>query len=125
MCAKLHTVAASNNRDHASQSLLLLLVRATHIYCCSSYTSRSWWITQSTQRHWRGCNTTMAQDSYIQWLGEALGLLQGSLEAFLLFHKRMCWEIATSRHNKHQEGISGTVRELICDWTIYPMWPSQ
>ena len=31
-CAKLHTVAASNNRDHASQSLLWLLVRATHIY---------------------------------------------------------------------------------------------
>jgi len=32
MCAKLRTVAASNNRDHASQSLLLLLARTTHIY---------------------------------------------------------------------------------------------
>ena len=31
MCAKFHTVAASNNRDHASQSLLLLLARATYI----------------------------------------------------------------------------------------------
>jgi len=31
MCAKLRTVAASNNRDHASQSLLLLLARATFI----------------------------------------------------------------------------------------------
>jgi len=31
MCAKLCTVAASNNRDHASQSLLLLLARATYI----------------------------------------------------------------------------------------------
>jgi len=31
MCAKLRTVAASNNRDHASQSLLLLLARATYI----------------------------------------------------------------------------------------------
>jgi len=30
-CAKLHTVAASNNRVHAPQSLLLLLARATHI----------------------------------------------------------------------------------------------
>jgi len=28
--AKLRTVAASNNRDHASQSLLLLLARATY-----------------------------------------------------------------------------------------------
>jgi len=31
MCAKLRTVAASNNKDHASQSLLLLLARATYI----------------------------------------------------------------------------------------------
>jgi len=56
MCAKLCTVAASNNRDHGSQSLLLLLARTTHIHFCSSRTSRSWWITQSTQRHRRGCN---------------------------------------------------------------------
>ena len=55
MCAKLHTVAASNNRVHAPKSLLLL-ARTSHIYCCSSRTSRSWWITQSTQRHHRGCN---------------------------------------------------------------------
>jgi len=63
MCAKLHTVAASSNRDHASQSLLLLLVRATHIYCCSSRTSRSWWITHSTQRHRRGCNNYRRSDT--------------------------------------------------------------
>jgi len=31
ICAKLRTVAASNNRDHASQSLLLLLARLTYI----------------------------------------------------------------------------------------------
>jgi len=36
-------------------STLLLLVRATYIYSCSSRTSRSWWITHSTQR--RGCNS--------------------------------------------------------------------
>jgi len=89
MCAKLRTVAASNNRDHPTRSLsslplagtincstgsqvlfevthqdhsigitLLLLVRATYIYFCSSHTSRSWWITQSTQHHRRGCNST-------------------------------------------------------------------
>jgi len=57
MCAKLRTAAASNNRNHASQSLLLLLARSTHKYFCSSRTSRSWWITQSTQRHRRGCNS--------------------------------------------------------------------
>ena len=35
---------------------LLLLVRATYTYCCSSRTSRSWWIAHSTQRQPRGCN---------------------------------------------------------------------
>jgi len=82
MCAKLRTAAASNNRDHAPQPLfayasryvqsftsyyrqsfharttLLLLVRATYIWCCSSRTSRSWWIAQSTQRQRRGCNNS-------------------------------------------------------------------
>ena len=32
MYAKLRTVAASNNRDHAPQSLLLLLAGATYMY---------------------------------------------------------------------------------------------
>jgi len=31
MCAKLHTVVASNNRDHAPQSLLVLLAHVTYI----------------------------------------------------------------------------------------------
>jgi len=55
MCAKLRTVAASNNRDHTPRSLYYCLL-APHIYCCSSRTSRSWWITHSTQRHRKGCN---------------------------------------------------------------------
>ena len=89
MCAKLRTVAASNNRDHPTRSFssspsasttncspgsqalsevthqdhsigitLLLLVRATYIFFCSSRTSRSWWIMQSTQHHRRGCNSS-------------------------------------------------------------------
>jgi len=81
MFAKLHTVAASNNRVHVPRSLsrtlvvtfncsqvnisrastprsLLLLVCTTYIYiyCCSSHTSCSWWITHSTQWQQRGCN---------------------------------------------------------------------
>jgi len=39
MCAKLRTAAASNNRDHALQSILLLIALATHIYFCSSHIS--------------------------------------------------------------------------------------
>ena len=56
MCTKLHTVAASNNRHHIPWSLSYCLF-APHIYgCCSSRTSRSCWITHSTQRQRRGCN---------------------------------------------------------------------
>jgi len=32
--------------------------RHIYVWCCSSRTSRSWWITQSTQHHRRGCNST-------------------------------------------------------------------
>ena len=59
--AKLHTVTASNNRDQTTRSLYYCLF-APHICgCCSSRTSRSWWITHSTQRHRRGCNITFRQ----------------------------------------------------------------
>jgi len=54
-CAKLRTVTGSNNRDHLTRSLYYCLF-APHIYFCSSRTSGSWWITQSTQHHRRGCN---------------------------------------------------------------------
>jgi len=48
-CTKLHTVAASNNRDHMPWSLYYCLFMP-HIYgCCSSRTSYSWWFAHSTQ----------------------------------------------------------------------------
>jgi len=56
MCAKLRTVTASNNRDHALQSFFYCLF-APHICCCSSRTSRSWWTTHLTQRQESGCNS--------------------------------------------------------------------
>ena len=59
MRAKLRTVAASNNRDHA-RNLSYCCLLALHIWWCySSRTSRSWWIIQSTQHHRRGCNKTI------------------------------------------------------------------
>jgi len=50
---------------------LLLLVRATYMWCCSSRTSRSWWITHLTQRQRSGCNIKLqsygvANSSWIQ-----------------------------------------------------------
>jgi len=56
ICAKLRTVAASNNRVHMPWSLCNCLF-APHTYFCSPRTSRSWWITQSTQHHRRGCDS--------------------------------------------------------------------
>ena len=46
----------SITRDYTPRSLFYCLF-APHIYgCYSSRTSRSWWITHSTQRQRRGCN---------------------------------------------------------------------
>jgi len=83
-CTKLHTMAASNNRDHKiilvvtiskyhqlftiftsiirdhSPWSLYYCLFVPHIYeCYSLRTSRSWWIPHSTQRQPRGCNTTL------------------------------------------------------------------
>jgi len=63
-CAKLHTVAASNNRDHMSWSLYYCLF-APHIYGCYSLgTSHSWWIAHSTQHQPKGYNNI---PSFLQW----------------------------------------------------------
>jgi len=97
MCAKLRTVAESNNRNLPMRSLYYcyfvpaisyycyfyakashcgskqqksshsmitqsLLVRATNTYFCSSRASRSWWITQTTQRNTTGEVATQARN---------------------------------------------------------------
>ena len=61
MCAKLRTVAASNNRHHPTRSLYYCLFVPRIYGCCSSRTFRSWWIAHSTQRHRRGCNSNKPQ----------------------------------------------------------------
>ena len=65
--ARLHTVAASNNKDPTSCSFCFCLF-ATH-GCCSSHTSRSWWIAHSPQRYLRGCNTCSKVGlDFLKWL---------------------------------------------------------
>ena len=54
---------------------LLLLVRATYAWCCSSRTSHLWWNTHSTQHHRRGCNNI---PSFLQRSGEVATILQRS-----------------------------------------------
>ena len=41
--------------DHS----IIACSRHIYVWCCSPRTSRSWWITQSTQHHRRGCNNTL------------------------------------------------------------------
>ena len=54
-CAKLHTVTASNNRDHAMRSLYYCLFTPHIFVCCSSRASRSWRIAHFIQRQMEGC----------------------------------------------------------------------
>jgi len=50
-CAKLHTVAARNNRYHTAKSLYYCLF-VPHVYgCYSSHISRPWWNAHSTSRY--------------------------------------------------------------------------
>ena len=58
ICARLRTVAASNNRDHTPWSLYYCLFAPHILWCYSSRTSRSWWTAHSKQRHRRSCNST-------------------------------------------------------------------
>jgi len=65
MCAKLRTVAASNNaveftcHDHS----IIACSRHIYVWCCSSRTSRSWRIIHLTQRHRRVCNTSVSSNT--------------------------------------------------------------
>jgi len=95
-CAKLHTVAASNNSDHPTRSLssspsartvncspgsqaLLQVTPSGSLYYClfmphtygcfSSRTSRSWWIAYSTQRQLRCCNIAIRTLSIVTHIG--------------------------------------------------------
>jgi len=52
-CAKLHTVTASNNTDHAPRSVSTYAIYGHY----SSRTCRSWWIAYSAQRQRRGCTS--------------------------------------------------------------------
>jgi len=60
-------------------AMVTIIASSRHVYvwCCSSRTSRSWWITQSTQHHRRGCNSSNVDDatlrfcwylSFVSWL---------------------------------------------------------
>ena len=110
MCAKLRTVAASNNRVHptrslsssplastincslASQALLeathqnhSIIACSRHIYiCCSSHIFRSWWTTYSAQRQRSGCNRR--QHSRYKAILLSIVLSQQCCEVYFIIH---------------------------------------
>jgi len=56
------------------------------------------------------CKTNEVQDSCLQRSGEALELLHPwMIGVAIAFYSWIRWEIATSVHNKHWEGIPGTL----------------
>ena len=80
----------------------LLLVRATYLWCCSSRTSRSWWITQSTQHHRRGCNNI---PSFLQRTAPvARSLCEGWTphDLNILLTAPFCWRVSHSVTHKHE-----------------------
>jgi len=46
--------------DHS----IIACSRHIYLWCCSSRTSRSWWITHLTQHHRRGCNNCLPSPPY-------------------------------------------------------------
>jgi len=56
ICAKLRTAYAQSFAFTCHDHSIIACSLHIYVWCCSSRTSRSWWITQSTQHHRRGCN---------------------------------------------------------------------
>jgi len=80
-CAKLHTIAASNNRDHLTRSLYYCLFASHKFGCCSLCTFSLWWITRSMQQQLRGCNNI---PSFLQWTARiASSFCEGRTQCFL------------------------------------------
>ena len=64
--------------DHS----IIACSRHIYVWCCSSRTSRSWWITKSTQHHRRGCNTTKINAN-----SASISVNQLDVELYCLFEK--------------------------------------
>ena len=65
------TLLVSPEITHHDHSVIAC---SSHIYvwCCFSRTSHSWWITQSTQHHRRGCNNIHISNRWKQLIARTL-----------------------------------------------------
>ena len=97
-------MAASNNGVHMPWSLYYFIGCSCHIYvwCCSSRTSPSWWITHSTQHYRRGCNNI---PSFLQRTAPiARSLCEGWTphDLHILVTAPFCWHVSHSITHKHE-----------------------
>ena len=83
--------------DHS----IIACSRHIYVWCCSSRTSCWWWITQSTQHHWKGCNTSLQRDDCIPnklvTMSVAKGRASPPWKNFLPFWK-MSWTYCMHNH---------------------------
>ena len=114
-CAKLHSVAASNSRDFLTRSLYYCLF-APHLglfVCCSSRTSRSWWIALSTQCRLRICNNIL---SCLQWTAPLCcdwKAQAASAQNFTL------WQQAKIEITGRAHSISACLRRATYKWVLF------
>jgi len=114
------TLVITCNRSHvnigrtSTPRSLSLLVHATYIYCCSSRTSRSWWITQSTQRQRRGCNIhTQCGFRHGRSATDHISLSRNILRNFGSMPKTSLHALSTSR-----EHTTGFLVKSFWEWCV-------
>ena len=112
MCAKIRTMAASNNRDHARNLSYYCLLALDIWWCYSSRTFRSWWIKQSTQHYQRGCNNI---PSFLQQTTPiACSLCEGWTphDLHILVTTPFCWHVS---HCNTQARTVNLIHTILCD----------
>ena len=91
---------------------IIACLRHIYVWCCSSRTSRSWWITQSTQRYRRGCNNI---PSFLQRTAPiARSLCEGWTphDLHILVTAPFCWRVS---HSNTQARAVNLIHAVLCD----------
>jgi len=87
--------------------------RHIYVWCCSSGTSRSWWITHFMQNHRRGCNNI---PSFLQRTAPIARSMCESWpwqDLHILVTAPFCWRVSHSVIHKHQRWIWFTLSYTI------------
>ena len=117
--------------DHS----IIACSRHIYVWCCSSRTSRSWWITQSTQHHRRGCNNIpsflqrtapIARSLYEGWTPHDLHILVTAPFCCDRKSRAACaqsfapWQQATIEFTCHDHSVIACSRHIYVWCILYP-----